>query len=167
MNIRPDIRLIEIVSAQLVSMLGDDFDADTFWDTLDGETDVQDVADHIIASMQSDEALTVAIAAQVSDLSARQSRIEARAKAKRDTLLTILNATGQKKMERPCATISKRAGSVSVHITDEAAIPSQLSTVKTITAPDKKAIKAQLDAGETVPGAELQRGPDGVTVRVK
>jgi hypothetical protein len=31
--------------------------------------------------------------------------------------------------------------------------------------PDKKAIKAQIDAGEDVPGAEIKIGADGVTLR--
>ena len=63
------------------------------------------------------------------------------------------------------ATISRRAGLPSVQITDEAAIPSQLC--KTTVAPDKAAIKAQLLAGETVPGAQIVMGADGVTVRVR
>ena len=66
-------------------------------------------------------------------------------------------------MERPIATVSKRIDSLSVKITDEASVPSQLC--KTVTTPDKAAIKAQLQAGESVPGAEMARGPDGVTVR--
>ena len=167
MNIRPDLRLIEVVSAQLTELLGDDFDPAAFWDTLDGETDVLDVADHLIGRMMDDEALAEAIAAQESALSARKMRVRARAETVRAVLLTVLDATGQKKLERPRATISRRTGSVSVRITDDASIPSQLCTVKTITSPDKAAIKKQIDAGEIVPGAELVRGPDGLTVRVK
>lgn len=167
MNLRADITLIERVSADLADMLGDDFDADAFWDTLDGETDVLDVADHLLNSMFDDEALADAIKAREADMKVRRDRIEARAKAKRRTLLTILDATGQKKMERPLATVSRRSGSMSVQITDEDAIPTQLKTVKTVTSPDKAAIKAQIEAGEDVPGAALVRGEDGVTVRVK
>ena len=165
MSIRPDLRMIEIVSAQLVDMLGDEFDPETFWDTLDGETDALDVVDHVLSRMMQDEELAKAIADQSKLLMARKSRIDARAAAMKGTLLTILDASGQKKLERPVATISRRSGSVSVCIMDEAAIPSQLCTVKTTTAPDKAAIKKQIEAGEIVPGAELQRGPDGVTVR--
>lgn len=167
MNIRPDFNLIEQVSRQLVELLGDDFDADTFWDTLEGETNVMEVCDHVLASMQSDEALSDAIAAQIAALSARKSRIDGRGGALKRTLLTILDATGQKKLERPLGTVSRRAGSVSVRIIDEAEVPSQLCTVKTITAPDKTAIRKQIEAGELVPGAELVRGADSASVRVK
>lgn len=167
MNIHADIPLIQRISAELTDMLGDEFDADTFWDSLDGETDILDVSDYVLNSMFEDEALAEALKAQEAEMKARRDRLEARAKAKKRTLLTLLDASGQKKMERPRATISRRSGSVSVRIVNEADIPSQLTTTKTIVTPDKTAIRAQIEAGEDVPGAELVRGDDGVTVRVK
>ena len=145
--------------------LGEDFDTETFMDTLDGVTDAADIADRMIADMLAAEAMGEAIRGEISDLTARRDRYDARKDAFRRQLLSLLDATGEKKMERPRATISRRAGLPSVQITDEAAIPSQLC--KTTVAPDKAAIKAQLLAGETVPGAQIVMGADGVTVRVR
>lgn len=145
--------------------LGDDFDPETFMDTLDGMTDAADIADRMIADMLAAEAMGEAIRGEIADLTARRDRYDARKDAFRRQLLSLLDATGEKKMERPRATISRRAGLPSVQITDEAAIPSQLC--KTTVAPDKAAIKAQLLSGETVPGAQIVMGADGVTVRVK
>ena len=166
MNKHINIGLIEQVSTQIMDMLGEDFDPETFWDSLDGETDAVDIADRIIRHMQDDAALAAAAKAQADALADRAKRLASREGAHKKALLTLLDATGQKKMERPCATVSRRAGSLSVHITNDADIPSQLCTVKTVTAPDKAAIKKQIEAGEAVPGAELVRGPDGVTVRI-
>lgn len=165
MNIHADLPLIKRVSDQLRDMLGDDFDDETFLDSLDGETDAMDIADRLIASMQDDTALANAAKAEAADIAARAKRIAERAEAKKKALFLVLDATGQKKLERPRATISRRAGSLSVCITDETSIPSQLC--KTTVTPDKSAIKKQLEAGEEVPGAELRRGEDGITVRVK
>lgn len=165
MSIHADISLIERVSAQIREVLGDDYDDETFLDTLDGATDAADILDRVIAKMQDAEALADAIRGQIADLTARRQRIDARAKAYRATLLTIIGAMGMTKVERPRATISRRAGLLSVRITDEAAIPTQLC--KVVQTPDKAAIKKQLQAGETVPGATLEVGHDGVTVRVK
>lgn len=165
MNIHADVTLIEAVSLQLTEMLGDDFDPDTFWDSLDGETDALDLIDHVLASMQEDDALAAATKAQADDLTARARRVKARADAKKSTLKTILDAAGQRKVERPRGTVSKLAGRLSVKITDETSIPSQLC--KTTVAPDKTAIKKQIEAGEEVPGAELVRGEDTISVRVK
>lgn len=165
MNIRADVTLIEAVSRQLVEMLGEDFDPETFWDTLDGETDALDLIDHVLKSMQDDAALAGAARAQADELFSRARRIQSRADAKKASLKTILDATGQRKVERPRGTISKLAGRLSVSITDETAVPSQLC--KTTVTPDKAAIKKQIEAGESVPGAELVRGDDTISVRVK
>lgn len=164
MNINANIPLIEQVSSALRDHLGDDFDAETFWDTLDGETDAVDLMDRVIADASHAKAMEEAIRLQVEDLSVRKARMSDRQKAAKVAMLMILDASGEKKIERPAATVSRRTGSISVQIEDETAIPSQLC--KTTIAPDKAAIKKQLQAGGAVPGASLQRGPDGVTVRV-
>lgn len=165
MNIRPDISLIQSVSDELVTLLGDDFDPETFWDTLDGETDAVEIMDRLLASMQEDEALAEAAKSQAIELSNRASRLAARAAAKKKTLGFILDATGQRKAERPRGTVSRLEGRLSVSILDETIIPSQLR--KAIIMPDMTAIKKQLEAGEIVPGATLVRGENTVSVRVK
>ncbi|MFP4239818.1 MAG: siphovirus Gp157 family protein [Rhodosalinus sp.] len=165
MNIRPDLTLIERIAAMLRDELGDDYDDDTFLDTLDGETDALDIADALIASMQDDEALAAATKEQADALAFRARRIGARAATKKRALLSVIDAIGVKKLERSRATVIRRNGSLSVQITDETAVPSQLC--KVVRTPDKTAIKRQIEAGEDVPGATLARGPDGVTVRVR
>jgi hypothetical protein len=165
MNVRPDFNIIRLMAEEIRAALGDDFDADAFLDTLDGETDAADIADRLIAELADAEAMAEAIKAQEADLRSRRCRYEMRGDAFRRQLLNLLDAMGEKKIERPRATVSRRAGLPSVQITDEAAIPTQLC--KTTVAPDKAAIKAQLMAGETVPGAQIVIGDDGVTVRVR
>jgi hypothetical protein len=160
-----DATIIRRWADEIRAELGDDFDLETFMDTLDGVTDAADIADRMISDMLAAEAMGEAIRSEIADLTERRDRYDARKDAFRRQLLALLDATGEKKMERPRATISRRAGFPSVHITDETAIPSQLC--KTTVAPDKAAIKAQLLAGETVPGAQIVMGADGVTVRVK
>lgn len=165
MNVRPDFSLIQRIAADLRNMLGEDFDADTFLDTLDGETDAADIADRLLAALADADAMAEAIKSQEADMKARRQRYEARGDAFRRQLFLLLDAIGEKKLERPRATVSRRSGLPSVQITDETAIPSQLC--KTTVTPDKAAIKAQLLAGETVPGAQIVMGDDGVTVRTK
>ena len=78
---------------------------------------------------------------------------------------TLLDAIGEAKVTHPLATVSRTRARVSAHIADEAEVPSQLC--KTVRVPDKAAILAALEAGEAVPGAELQTGERGVAVRVR
>jgi hypothetical protein len=155
---------VQRIADDLRAMLGDDFDPDTFLDTLDGETDALDIADKLIAEMQAADALADAAKAQADALASRAARLRARSHAHKAQFLPLLDAIGVKKLERPAATISRRQGSMSVQIIDPASIPSQLC--KIVATPDKTAIKAQIEAGVDVPGARLERGPDGVTVRV-
>ncbi len=136
-----------------------------FLDTLDGETDVADIADYLIAEILQDEALADAADAQATALKSRSSRLRVRAKTKRKVAVDLLDASGLRKLERPQATISRVAGRVSVEIVDEEAIPTQLRREKIEVMPDKAAIKAHLEAGVDVPGAELVRGQDTLSMR--
>lgn len=163
MNIRANIPAIQAVAAMLRSM-GIDEDDQAFADSIEGETDLMEAADAILAKEADDAALITAIGAQMEALAARQARLKARMGSSRKALLALLDASGMKRMERPAGTISRAAGSERVQITDEADIPSQLLRVKTTTAPDLTAIKAHLKAGEAVPGAELVRGDDSVRI---
>lgn len=164
MNTRIDLPLIERIAAELAPYRDDE---DLFLDTLDGETDAITILDREIEAEQADRATVEAIGARIAALKARADRITMRADAHRNAQKLVLQATGQKKIERPLATLSLRPGAVSVRIIDEASIPSQLCRVKTTTTPDKTAIKAQIEAGEHVPGAELVRGDETLQVRVK
>ena len=166
MNLRADLGHITAVSALIRDILGDDPDEAAFLDTLEGETDALDLADILIAKMLDDAALIEAMDVQIKALADRQARIARRRDTAKAAVGALLDAIGVKKLERPRATVSRRAGSMSVRITDEASIPSQLCVTKTTTSPDKAAIKRQIEAGEVVPGAELVRGEDGLTVRV-
>lgn len=154
---------------RMADLIADSDDRDSeagFLDTLEGETDAMELADWLIAAVLSDEALAEAAKVQEAALRDRRGRIEARAASKRRAALDLLDAIGVRKLERPRATLSRLAGRVRVEITDEASLPSQLCTVKTVATPDKGAIKAHLEAGETVPGAQLTRGADSISLRV-
>ena len=142
MNIRPDFKLIQLMAEEIRAALGDDFDAEAFLDTLDGETDAADIADRLLAELADAEAMAEAIRGQEADMKARRQRYDMRGEAFRRQLLNLLDAIGEKKIERPRATVSRRAGLPSGQITDEAAIPTHLC--KTTVTPDKAAIKAQL-----------------------
>ncbi|MBK8909157.1 MAG: siphovirus Gp157 family protein [Rhodospirillales bacterium] len=160
---RLDPAFLAGLAAEIRSYLGDDDEA-AFLDTLDGETDALDIADELIVRALEADALAEAARAQARDLSARAGRMDARSAAIRAQMLALIDAMGVRKLERPRATLSRRTGTVSVRIVDEAEVPTQLCRVERV--PDKTAIKRALEAGENVPGAELGRGPDGVTLRV-
>jgi hypothetical protein len=163
MNTYVDLPLIERVSAVLRDMLGEDFDAATFWDTLDGETDALDLIGRLIRERVEADAMAEACKEAAATYTTRKQRMEARAKAVNAALGAILDATGEAKVTHPLATVSRTKPRQSLDITDPDAIPSQLCK----RVPDTAAVKAQLEAGEAVPGAALVMGEPGVMVRVK
>ncbi|WP_314188801.1 siphovirus Gp157 family protein [Paracoccus yeei] len=152
--------------ADLIATTNDRDEELGFLDTLAGETSLEEIADHLIDEALAADALADAVKVQQDALAHRRKRIEDRSRALRRALLETLDAAGIKKLERPRATISRRAGVMGVEIEDEASVPSQLMTVKTTTSPDKKAIKAQIEAGVDVPGCTLVRGADSISLRV-
>jgi hypothetical protein len=165
MNMQSNITLIEIVAAELRAYMGEDFDETAFVDTLDGETDFADIIDRLLADEAENDALADGLATHIDMAQKRLSRIKARKPGYRNAIHKVMQAAGIRKLERPLGTVSITKGREYARIVHEDDVPSQLMTVKTTQAPDKKAILAALKAGETVPGCELLRGDDSVTVR--
>lgn len=161
---RIDLNIIRLYAEELRKVTGDD--EACYLDTLDGETDVLDLIDMALASLRDDETLAEAVKVQEQRLRDRRSRIEARSEAHRRTILSVMNAAGLRKVERPLATVSVRPGTASVRIVSEADVPSQLMRIKEVREPDKAAIRAALMAGEDVPGCALDQGRETISVRV-
>lgn len=163
MNIHASIGSIKGTAEMIREMLGSDFDNETFLDTLDGETDVMDMIGFLIESRVEAKEVETAMKSIAAVYTARAKRYASQADACTKGLGKLLDATGEKKIAHEIGTVSRTKPRVSMTVVDPTAIPSQLCKA----VPDNAAIKAQLEAGETVPGAELVSGEAGVTVRVK
>lgn len=162
---RIDTAYIRRMADEIRAVLGDDFDDETFIDTLDGETNAVDLIGYLIRDREEAKSHAAAcdnLARQYAD---RAKRLKARGDAMTKAMGDILDAMGERKVAHALGTVSRTRGRASVQIVDADAVPTQLC--KVVKSPDKTAIKAQLDAGEEVPGAEMQTAPDGVSVRVK
>jgi len=158
-----DYEEIRRMSDNIRAMCGDD--QDTFLDTLDGETDAMDILGALIKErneMLGNEAALKELAKQYKE---RADRMNAKADAIAQTMGHLLDAMGERKVQHPFATVSRTKARARVVIEDEHQIPTQLMKVKK--SPDLTAIKAQMDAGEYVPGAAIVLGNEGVTVRSK
>lgn len=158
-----DYEEIRRMSDNIRALCGDD--QDTFLDTLDGETDAMDILGALIKErneMLGNEAALKELAKQYKE---RADKMNAKADAIAQTMGHLLDAMGERKVQHPFATVSRTKPRARVVIEDEHQIPSQL--MKTKKSPDLTAIKAQMDAGEYVPGAAIALGNEGVTVRSK
>jgi len=165
MNLQTQIPMIETVSGVLRDMLGDDFDEATFLDTLDGETDAMDIIGRLIRDREEAKAHATASKELAAEYTTRAARLVDKQTAVNKALGAVLDAMDVQKVTHPLGTVSRTKARVGVVIDNEAEIPSQLC--RTTVTPDRTAIKAQLAAGEAVPGAHLETGEPGLTVRVK
>lgn len=103
---------------------------------------------------------------RISDLEARRDRFKRQEAKYRELLLMAMMALGMNRFPSAEFNLSVSSGRPRVVITDEAALPDDLVTVKVIRTPDKTAIKSALEIGE-VPGAILSNAVPVLTVRAK
>ena len=131
-------------------------DAQTYSDTLEGVEGAFEVkAVKVVYAIRGIERRAVLMRQQLELFHQRIFTVESNAQYLRTYLKNSLEFAGKKRCETPTFTI-RLSKSVGTLITDEEQIPTQLMRSKTTLEPDKPAIKAQLKAGEDVPGAELE-----------
>lgn len=105
--------------------------------------------------------------ARLAALCGRRDRAARREEVLRETLLAALQAVGMQSHKDAEFTASWRHGKPKLLITDETRLPADLITEKITLEPDRQAIRAALDAGELIPGAQLSNGNSILTLRTK
>lgn len=163
MNIHASLPVIAALAEEIRAILGEGCDDLTLWDTISGETNVEDLVGALIHERAEAKAHESASRDAANDFAARAKRLGERCDAINLMLGRILDAVGAEKIKHPLGTVSRLAPKLGVEITDPLAVPTQLCTHT----PDKTAIRKLLDAGETVPGAALTLGKPGVSVRCR
>jgi len=134
-------------------------------DTIEGETEAQAVLSRIISQALDAEAMAAAVQSRIDALKARQAASQRRREAMRRFAQRLMLAGGLKSVRLPEATLSISRGRDSIEITDEDALPSWAWSVDVVRKPSKTAIKEAIDAGVTVPGAQVRTGEQTLAVR--
>lgn len=127
--------------------------------------------DHFAQWIRMNETLAAATGEEIKRLQARKKRLEAQAeRAKEFGARVILNlgpdAKGRyRKLEGKTATLAVKKNPDTVQITDETAVPEAFKTVTVSVSIDKRKVKAAIDAGEQIPGADVAFGSYRLEVR--
>lgn len=153
-------RLRESLLAEFPELCEDD---ETLADTLEGITELPDVAASYIRKARDDEAQAEALGKMLEDMRARRTRLTNRADKRRAIAAALMDAVGMKTLNRPDFTASLVFWKGKVVITDEAALPDIFVRVKR--EPDKKAIADAIHRGEIVAGAEIGNGHSALMIR--
>ena len=139
-------------------------DEETLLDTLEGLTDLHEMIGAVTRSRLDDLTISSALRSRISDMQERLSRIEHRAAKAKDIVVDVMDRAGIKKVSEAEFTVSLRATSPSLVVTDEAAIPEvywKLQAPKL----NRQALIGAMKAGTAVSGATLGNG--GVTISVR
>lgn len=132
---------------------------------LENETDLHRIIERALDEKLDADEMTEAIKARVASLSERGRRFARKSDAMRDLIKSVMRAAALPKVMLPEATLSVTAGRTSVNVSNVEELPQgYFSTVRKA---DTQAIKAALERGETIPGAELVTGDAGLTIRTK
>jgi hypothetical protein len=141
-------------------------DDETVRDTLEGITDLHEIIAAIIRSALIDEALHVGLRARLEDMKQRLSRLEERGAKKRQLALEAMSEVGLRKLEQSDFTASIRAGSPSLVIVTEEAIPNSY-WVPQPPKLDRQSLLAELKRGGEIPGTQLSNPRPTLSVRTK
>ncbi len=115
------------------------------------------------------EAQVNACNAEIERLKDRRDRIEGAVERMRQIIARVIEKQGTdergvyRRLEGHTFTFSLRRTPASVVIEDEAEVPARFKRVNVVI--DKRAVRTALDAGESVPGADLSLG--GLTLQVR
>ena len=158
-----DLALVERIAAQARAV--DPEDGALLADMIEGCTDAYEVVDVLIGRDAHTDTLVDALAVRIAELTARKRRFEAESRTNRKWMADLLEAMGARKLERPEGTISLRRVPPSLLDGPVENLPPHLTRTKV--EPDKTAIKKAIEAGEEVPGWQLNNGGQSLTVRRK
>jgi hypothetical protein len=134
-------------------------------DMIEGETDTFEFLGKLEQKRQGAVAMSNAIGVWAADIRGRQERFERREEAMRKLMFSIMQTAHINKAELPEATLSIRAGTPKIIITNEAELPDQYCQLKRI--PDKLLIKNEIITGQVIPGAELSNAEPVLSIRTK
>lgn len=157
-------------------------DDETAWlDTLEGETEVKEVAAKLIERAIECKTMTAALKLRADDIASRKNRLNDQEKNLRGAVAILLQEAGLKKLELPEATLSVRDLPSRLIVTDESKLPAacfetvqKLVMEKVKTELERfeadKAARAMDDPAalaESFPGVEWSNGGTSLTVRTK
>lgn len=169
MNQHVAIKVAKTEIGRVISLLelcpGFDDDERLKLDTLEGETELNEIVSQLLSESEDDEGLIAAVKAQIEVRRERIHRLESRIEARRNAIVSLMDIAQLAKLALPEATVSVRTLGPRPKVADEEALPDAYCTF--VRKPDMAAIKKAFEDGLQVPGTVLSNGGASLTVRRK
>lgn len=151
----------------LIEALADALDEEGIGLVIEGETDLKELAARALRRIRELEALERGLTAMLAESEDRLRRFVRQREAVRGALARAVLDAGRGSLELPEATLSARMTKGEVVVTEPAGLPAALIQTKVTKTPDKKSIRAAIEAGGYVPGAHLGEPVPSLTVRAR
>lgn len=166
MNFQAEASRVRLVISQLKLAYPElEDDDDLRADTFEAETDLHSLISRALRIRHEASAHEEGLSLYLSHLTARRDRFRRKGELMKAFIQSLMDAAGQDKITLPEATIFVTKPRESVNVTDVDALPQ--GYFKLTRTADKTALKDALMNGESIPGAELQIGLAGLTIRVE
>ncbi|MHB8388117.1 MAG: siphovirus Gp157 family protein [Acidobacteriaceae bacterium] len=129
------------------------------------EGDAHAILRRVISAVVETETLVKAARERIDAIRERQERFSNRAETLRGAVFSIMDTLGLHKIVDAEFTATIRAGSDSVIITDETAIPDEYWRIERKL--DKAKLNADVKVGVVIPGAELRNAMPSLAIRTR
>lgn len=159
-----DVANLELIVRHLISEhpeLADD--EELLQDTLEGETDFDGVMRRLVIMARVADVSKKACDDLADDMAQRALRWEKKKAVARGTILRLMQMANIPKRKLPEATISLVKPRTSVTMDPDLLPDAYMTTIRKPVA--SAIVKAALEAGEAIPGAQLVTGPQGLLIR--
>lgn len=158
-------KLYEIAN-DYAKLMDSDFEADDIADTIEWmEGELTDKIEQLLAICKNETGYAERLKEEAKSLSERAAVTMNKVESIQAYIAAALTTAGKKKIRAGIHQVTIRSPSESVEIIDSNALPPELVEFETIIKADKLAIKHQLKAGNSVPGAQLKVGKPSLIIK--
>jgi hypothetical protein len=141
-------------------------DEQTLADTVEGLTDLHEILTAILRAALQDEALATGLKGRISEMQGRMERLADRASKRRQIAKDVMVELDLKKLQAPDFTASIRAGTPSLMVIDEKAIPSIYWEPREPKL-NRQELAAELKHGAEIAGVTLSNPEPVLSVRTR
>jgi hypothetical protein len=141
-------------------------DETTLADTVEGLTDLHEVLAAVIRAALSDEALAAGLKLRIEEMQMRLRRLQERADKRRLVAKAVMTDLRLDKLKASDFTASLRAGSPSLIVVNEAAVPKEYWQAREPRL-NREKLTIELKQGATIPGVALSNAEPVLGVRTK
>ncbi len=143
-----------------------DIDEETLADSLEGLTNLNEMLGAVVRSHLDDMAMVDALKSRMADMHDRFSRLSTRADKKRELVTSFMEQADLKKLAEADFTVSLRAASAPLVVTEEGSIPEPYWKPQSPKL-DRQGLIAALKSGGQVSGAVLGNPRMTIAIRTK